>query len=101
MITSIVRAEHKGADTCYGGFVAMVDASPILVRWHQQAPIEPVRDAAKQYAANLADFLLAQGQDASSVNWASVVACIDRIIREWNDARRASLHSERESQVVH
>ena len=100
MIKSIVRAESP--DSEHGGFVVITDAgAPILIRWHQQAPIEPVRDAATQYAARVADFLIEQHQDVISVNWASVVACIDRVIREWNDERRAALHATGTLQSLH
>jgi hypothetical protein len=64
--------------------------------WSESAPIVDTLATAKQCATDLVQHLIAKhgGADVDRINWVSVVAAVQRIVQEWNAARRDALYLE-------
>ena len=79
-----------------GGFI--VEFSNNLrkqVVWRTGAPILPALEAAKQYAAALAEGMIADRMmpEVNATNWVSTVAAIQKIILDWNDKLTQRLYA--------
>jgi len=89
MQTNLQRLESD--DATIGGFVITYPSKQTkAITWRSKTPINPVFDAAKEYAAAALDERLKAGtlaamQDADNTNWPSVVAAISRLVVEFND----------------
>lgn len=95
-MTSVIRLESKNQQHTVGGFlITLPSERRLVVQWEQECPIQPERDAAKQYVARVMDGLIRDGvsgeRDLRDTNWVSVTAMVERVIREWNDAIRGVL----------
>ena len=88
----------------YGGVViGFPSGYAIEMSWRSRYGIQPTIDAAKDYAAKALQTLIEQGKqdDADRTNWVSVTAAIERHIKDFNDALRASLPAVQAARNVH
>jgi hypothetical protein len=94
--TSLIRLESP-ADACAGGVAITYPSGTCkALSWRSQAPIPDTLAAAKQYAAQALQNCLDEGRtdDAERTNWASVAAAMQRVLMDWNEARRAVIRSQ-------
>ena len=85
MATSLRQIDAD--DPSIGGFAITYPSSTVkLITWRASKPISPVLTAAKQYAAVALNERLESGavDDAERTNWASVTACIQKLISDFN-----------------
>lgn len=73
------------------------------VSWKQSAPVVDSLECAKACASQLVQSLLNAGlqDDIDRTNWASATAAIQKLITDWNEARRDALYADAPPQVVH
>jgi len=89
MQTNLHRLESD--DATIGGFlITYPSGQSKAVTWRTKSHINPVLEAAKEYAATALNERMNAGtlaamQDADNTNWPSVVAAISRLIVEFND----------------
>jgi len=67
----------------------------IAALWREPGLIGDTLATAKACAAQLLDKLQRDyaGRDVDRINWPSVVAAIQALVQQWNDARRAALYA--------
>jgi hypothetical protein len=90
MNTTLQRLE--GQRPTIGGFLITYPSGKAkAVYWEFDKPIKDTMTAAKGYAAKCLDNCLQEDRadDANRTNWPSVVAAIQRIVLDWNEATRA------------
>lgn len=94
-MTRLIRLESVNNDAEIGAFaIEFPSGACKALSWKSQAPIPDALAAAKQYAATALQTCLDEGRhdDAERTNWASVTAAIQRIVMDWNEARRKALY---------
>ncbi len=98
--TSLIAAESIDGDAEVGGLVIFFPSGHhIAVAWRSAAPINPTVEAAKKYAAEIIEKLVAaNSSDAQSdidrTNWVSVTAAIQRILLDFNDGIKGRIAAE-------
>jgi hypothetical protein len=72
------------------------DRFAVEMAWNRSAPVVDTLAAAKDLAARFVDQLIQSGQGArvAHLNLPSVVAAMQRHIRDWSDKRKAALYAE-------
>ncbi len=97
------RAESAINDPRIGGFVVEFPSGARKVcAWRSGAPIPDTLEAAKQYAATLVQHMLEHElrDDLNRTNIPSLVASIQRIISDWNDELRRTLHAVHDDKLA-
>jgi hypothetical protein len=71
----------------------------IAALWREPGLIGDTLATAKACAAHLLDKLQRDyaGRDVDRINWPSVVAAIQALVQQWNDARRAALYAAQDA----
>ncbi len=73
-----------------------------MCAWRSGAPIPDTLEAAKKYAAQLVQHMLEHElrDDLNRTNIPSLVASIQRILVDWNDELRRTLHAVHDNQLA-
>lgn len=95
-MAEIHRLEAPGRTDVGGVLMTFPNGSAIELAWHRRAPILDTLQGAKDLAAQAIDKLMQQGavDYVERTNWASVTACFQRHLADWNEKRKASLYAE-------
>lgn len=94
-MTTVQRLESKSDDATHGGLWIRFDTGRNkLVQWHSDAPIQPTRDAAKEWTVKLIDALIRDNANVEvrETNWVSVMAAVEAVVCEFNSRLVGSLH---------
>lgn len=101
--------EATNNDPRVGGIVVQFESGARkVVSWNHGAPLseQDCLTWSKEIASNLVAHLMSHQmeEDIRRTNWASMVAAILKIVRDWNAALRESLHADAardQSRTVH
>lgn len=89
-MAELYRLESPTDPHIGGALVRFPSERALTVAWRHDRAID-AHATAKRAAAELLERLLAQGatDDANRTNWPSLVAALQRIVRDWDQARPA------------
>jgi hypothetical protein len=92
-MTQIYRLESSSAsDPTVGGLLFKFPSGKAKVlKWETKVPIDPM-EGGKKYAAEAMNAVGIETDDARFTNWTSVVACIAKHLRDFNDKLIAHHH---------